>query len=91
MTILVTGGAGFIGSHTVCELLNAGNDVIIVDNLVNSKIETIDYIKEITHKDVKFYKEDILNIMKIKFLILESPFQSEPHCCQFLFFLLACY
>ena len=38
MTILVTGGAGFIGSHTVCELLNAGNDVIIVDNLVNSKI-----------------------------------------------------
>ena len=61
MTILVTGGAGFIGSHTVCELLNAGNNVIIVDNLVNSKIETIDYIKEITHKDVKFYKEDILN------------------------------
>lgn len=61
MTILVTGGAGFIGSHTVCELLNAGHNVIIVDNLVNSKIETIDYIKEITHKDVKFYKEDILN------------------------------
>ena len=61
MKILVTGGAGFIGSHTCVELLNAGYDVVIVDNLVNSKEKTIDAIKKITKKDVKFYKIDLLD------------------------------
>lgn len=61
MTILVTGGAGYIGSHTVVELLNIGEKVIIVDSLVNSKIETIDAIKKITGKDIKFYQVDILD------------------------------
>ena len=50
MSILVTGGAGFIGSHTVVELLNAGYDVIIVDNFVNSKPEALEAIKKITGK-----------------------------------------
>ena len=61
MAILVTGGAGYIGSHTVVEILNVGEKVIIVDNLINSQIETIDKIKEITGKDVKFYEVDLLD------------------------------
>ncbi len=61
MSILVTGGAGFIGSHTSVELLNAGYDVIIVDNLINSKKEAIEDIEKITGKKVKFYQVDLLN------------------------------
>ncbi|KML07884.1 UDP-glucose 4-epimerase GalE [Rossellomorea marisflavi] len=59
MNILVTGGAGFIGSHTCVTLLNAGYNVIIADNLCNSKKDTIDKIKVITNKDVIFYQVDI--------------------------------
>ena len=59
--ILVTGGLGFIGSHTVVELLDNNYDVIIIDNLFNSKIETLDKIKKITGKDVIFYNEDVCN------------------------------
>ena len=59
MSILVTGGAGFIGSHTCVELINAGYEPIILDNLCNSKSESIKRIKEITGKDVKFCKCDI--------------------------------
>ena len=51
-TILVTGGTGFIGSHTCVELLQAGYNVIILDNLVNSKESSIDRIKQITDRDV---------------------------------------
>ena len=59
MNILVTGGVGYIGSHTCVELLNAGHSVIIVDNLCNSKEETINLIKQITNKDVIFYQTDV--------------------------------
>ena len=59
MTILVTGGAGYIGSHTCVALLEAGHKVIVADNLCNSKAETIDKIKQITGKDVTFYKIDV--------------------------------
>ena len=65
MSILVTGGAGFIGSHTAVELLNKGYDVIIVDNLVNSKESVIDSIKEITGKEPKFYNVDLLDKEKV--------------------------
>lgn len=61
MAILVTGGAGFIGSHTVVELLNNGQEVIIVDNFSNSKKEVLDSIKKITKKEFKFYELDIRN------------------------------
>ncbi|EYE87644.1 UDP-glucose 4-epimerase [Fervidicella metallireducens AeB] len=59
MNIFVTGGAGYIGSHTCVALLEAGHSVVVADNLCNSKEETIDRIKEITGKDVVFYKADV--------------------------------
>ena len=58
MSILVPGGAGYIGSHTVIELLNKGKDVVIIDNFSNSKPEVLDKIREITGKDFKFYEMD---------------------------------
>lgn len=58
-TILVTGGAGYIGSHTCVELLNAGYNVVVVDNLSNSKTESLKRVKRITGKDLKFYEADI--------------------------------
>ena len=61
MSILVTGGAGYIGSHTAVELLNSGEDIIIVDNFINSKPEVLDKIKKITGKNFKFYKECQIN------------------------------
>lgn len=59
MKILVTGGAGYIGSHTCVELLNAGYEVVVVDNYSNSKEEVIDLIKKITNKDFASYKLDV--------------------------------
>ena len=58
MKVLVTGGTGYIASHTCVELLNEGHEVIIIDNLVNSKEDVIDKIETITGKKVKFYKDD---------------------------------
>lgn len=66
MNILVTGGAGYIGSHTCVELLNNNHSVIIADNLINSKIETIDKIKQITNKDVIFYQIDVTDEIKVE-------------------------
>ncbi len=59
MKILVTGGIGYIGSHTVVELLNNGHEVVVIDNLCNSKIEVVDKIKEITRKHFDFYCGDV--------------------------------
>ncbi len=61
MSILVTGGAGYIGSHTVVELLNIGQEVIIIDNFSNSKPEVLDSIRKITGKDFKFYEINYLD------------------------------
>ena len=59
MKVLVTGGAGYIGSHTCVELLNAGHDVVIVDNFVNSKPDVLDRIREITGRDPEFIEADL--------------------------------
>ena len=59
MKVLVTGGTGYIGSHTVVELLSNGYDVIIIDNLVNSKIEVVDKLKKLTNKEFTFIKGDV--------------------------------
>lgn len=61
MRILVTGGAGYIGSHTCVELLNQGYEVVVVDNLCNSSEESLHRVKEITGKDVTFYRADLLD------------------------------
>lgn len=60
-TILVTGGAGYIGSHTVLELLNAGYEVVVMDNLSNSSIESLNRVKKLTGKDFIFYELDLLD------------------------------
>ena len=61
MSVLVTGGAGYIGSHTCVELLEAGFDVVVADNLNNSKEEAINRVQEITGKQLRFYKVDLLD------------------------------
>lgn len=70
--VLVTGGAGYIGSHTCVELLTAGHEVVVVDNLVNSKEESLKRVQEITGKTLKFYKLDLLNKEALK-----KVFESE--------------
>jgi len=61
MAILVTGGAGYIGSHTCVELLNAGYEIIVVDNLINSSEKALERVREITGKKLTFYKADLLD------------------------------
>lgn len=73
MSVLVTGGAGYIGSHTVVELLNRGEEIIIVDNFSNSKPEMLDKIKKITGKDFKFYEVDLLNKENLDNVFVENP------------------
>ena len=70
--ILVTGGTGYIGSHTVVELQNSGYDVVIVDNLSNSKITVLDRIKKITGKVPTFYSHGISNILLTKSVAFSS-------------------
>ncbi|RFB11057.1 UDP-glucose 4-epimerase GalE [Bacillus sp. HNG] len=61
MAVLITGGAGYIGSHTCVELLHAGYEIVVVDNLSNSKIDSLTRVKEITGKDFPFYQIDLLD------------------------------
>lgn len=61
MRILVTGGAGYIGSHTCVELLNAGHDIVVVDNLSNSKVEAVRRVEKLTGKSLEFHKTDLLD------------------------------
>ena len=79
MSILVTGGAGFIGSHTCVELLEAGYDTIILDNLCNSKSESVKRIKEITGKDVKFYECDIRDREGLDKIFAENKIDAVIH------------
>ncbi|MBP3506589.1 MAG: UDP-glucose 4-epimerase GalE [Lachnospiraceae bacterium] len=79
MSILVTGGAGYIGSHTCVELLNAGYDVVIVDNLSNSKIEVVNRIEKITGKRVKFYQVDLLDNSSLDEVFALEPIDSVIH------------
>lgn len=78
-TILVTGGTGFIGSHTCVELIQAGYDVVILDNLSNSKESCVDRIKEITGVKVKFYKTDLLDLESTKRIFDENKIDSVIH------------
>nr|WP_259545379.1 UDP-glucose 4-epimerase GalE [Heyndrickxia oleronia] len=79
MAILVTGGMGYIGSHTCVELLNAGYEVVIVDNLINSKLETLERIQKITEKTIKFYKINMLDKQQLEQVFTENSIDSVIH------------
>lgn len=79
MNILVTGGTGYIGSHTVVELLNEGHDVVIVDNLYNSSIDVLDKIRTITGKEVKFYEVDCCDEEKMENIFKENKIDAAIH------------
>lgn len=79
MKILVTGGAGYIGSHTCVELLNRGYEICVLDNLDNSSEKSIDVIKKITGKDFKFYKVDLLDYEATNKVFDENEFDSVIH------------
>ena len=72
MAILLPGGAGYIGSHTAVELLNAGKEIVIIDNFSNSKPEVLDKIKQITGKDFKFYEMDYSNKEELNKVFTEN-------------------
>lgn len=79
MKVFVTGGAGYIGSHTVLELLTAGHDVIAIDNLSNSSYEAIKRVERITSKEVTFYEEDLLNKQAVQNIFKEHEIDSVIH------------
>ena len=79
MSILVTGGAGFVGSHTVVELLEKGEKIIIVDNFCNSSPEVLDKIKQITNKNFKFYEVDLLDEENLEKVFKENNIESVIH------------
>lgn len=79
MNILVTGGAGYIGSHTCVELLNNNHSVVIADNLINSKIETIDKINQITNKEVSFYEIDVTDEAKLELIFVNHKIDGVIH------------
>ena len=79
MRILVTGGAGYIGSHTCVELLNAGYEVTVVDNLYNSSEKALDRVQEITGKTLKFYEADILDREAMNKIFDENTFDAVIH------------
>ena len=79
MNVLVTGGLGFIGSHTCVELLNANYDVVIVDNLSNSSIEVLEKIEEITSKKPKFYEYDVCDKAEIEEIFKKNKIDAVIH------------
>ncbi|MFQ1050049.1 UDP-glucose 4-epimerase GalE [Avibacterium paragallinarum] len=79
MTILVTGGAGYIGSHTVVELVNAGFNVVVLDNLSNSSPKSLQRVEQITGKAVKFYQGDVLDRAMLQQIFAENAINSVIH------------
>lgn len=79
MAVLVTGGAGYIGSHTCVELLNQGEEIVIVDNFVNSKPEALNRIREITGKDFKFYEVDLLDKDSLEKVFQQNEIDAVIH------------
>lgn len=79
MSILVTGGTGYIGSHTCVELLNAGYDIVVLDNFSNSKPEVVQKIKQITGQDFRFYEADLLDKPALQKIFTENRFEAVLH------------
>ncbi|HCV46405.1 MAG TPA: UDP-glucose 4-epimerase, partial [Catenibacterium sp.] len=83
MNVLVTGGAGYIGSHVCVELLQSGHDVVVIDDFSNSKPEALDAIHEITGKKVKFYEFNVLDEDKTEAVFKENKLDAVIHCAAF--------
>ncbi|MCI8648682.1 MAG: UDP-glucose 4-epimerase GalE [Anaerotruncus sp.] len=79
MAILVTGGAGYIGSHTCVELLNAGKEVVVLDNLSNAKPEALKRIQKITGKEFKFYETDLLDPVGVERVFAQNQIDAVIH------------
>ena len=79
MKVLVTGGAGYIGGHTCVELLNAGHEVVVIDNFVNSKPEALDNIRRITGRDLAFYKADLRDREAVRRIFEEHQIDAAIH------------
>ncbi len=79
MAILVTGGAGYIGSHTCIELLNAGEEIVVMDNFYNSKPKAVELIKEISGKDFKFYEADMCDETAMEKIFAENEIECVIH------------
>lgn len=79
MAILVTGGAGFIGSHTCVELLNSGKEVVVLDNLCNASPKSLERVREITGKELKFYEGDIRDRAVLQRIFRENQIESVIH------------
>ena len=79
MKILVTGGAGYIGSHTCLELLNAGHYVIVVDNLANSKETSLKRVQELTGRSLKFHQVDLLDKLALERVFAAQPIDAVIH------------
>lgn len=79
MAVLVTGGAGYIGSHTVVELLNANREVVVLDNLSNASAKSLDRVKQITGKAVTFYQGDVLDRALLKRIFADHNIESVIH------------
>jgi len=79
MTILVTGGAGYIGTHTLVELLAAGKEVVVIDNLSNSSVEALARVEQISGKNVLFYQGDILNKAFLQKVFSDHSFEAVIH------------
>ncbi|MBO0958696.1 UDP-glucose 4-epimerase GalE [Neobacillus sp. MM2021_6] len=79
MSILVTGGAGYIGSHACIELLNAGHEIIVLDNYSNSKPESLQRVKEITGKEFPFYEVDLLDQDELEHVFAENQIEAVIH------------
>lgn len=82
-TVLVSGGMGYIGSHTVVELINAGYDVVVIDNLSNSEKDSLEGVKEITGKEVVFEEVDTCDIAALRAVFEKYPFDSVIHFAAF--------
>ena len=79
MQILVTGGAGYIGSHTCLELLQAGYEIVVVDNLANSKEEALKRVQELTGKTLAFHQVDLLDETALERVFQEHAFEAVVH------------
>ncbi|MGB8002154.1 MAG: UDP-glucose 4-epimerase GalE [Anaerobacillus sp.] len=79
MAILVTGGAGYIGSHTCVQLLNHGSEIVVVDNFSNSKMESLDRVRELTERDFPFYEVDLLDRVSLERVFEENHIEAVIH------------